>query len=143
MSNTITDVGNYIDTSIFNSGSWDDLDTTKRTKIYNNAIAVLLNVLKRYYIVADDIPVDVLSHEIVWLARIDDTFLRAEMGATYIQMSGVMVNIANKDRSIAPYVMEKLDITPDALTGGVTKRKVGSYSYRPVGTPYSRLRREQ
>lgn len=142
-SQTLTDVTAYIDENIYHSAIWDEADATTRAKAINNCIALLTTLLKAYYKVEADIPVDILAHQTVWFMRIDDTFLRAEMGASYIQMAGVMVNIKDKDRSIAPYVMDTLGITPDALTGGITKRKVGRYSGRKIGTPDSLLRREQ
>ena len=140
---TMTSVSQYIDESVYHSSIWDEASESIRGKAINNCIAILTTVLKDKFPVEADIPVDILSHQTVWFMRIDDTFLRAEMGASYIQMSGVMVNIKDKDRSVAPYVMDVLGITPDALTGGVTKRKVGSYAGRYVGTPDSVMRREQ
>ena len=142
-SQTLTDVTAYIEESVYHSAIWDEATAGVRSKAINNCIELLVTVLKDKFLVEADIPVNILSHQTVWFMRIDDTFLRAEMGASYIQMSGVMVNIKDKDRSIAPFVMDALDITPDALTGGVTRRKVGSYSGRYIGTPDSRLRREQ
>ena len=142
-SETLSAVTQYIYDSVYHSSIWDESTDVIRSKAINNCIALLTIILKKYYLVEADIPVDVLSHQVVWFMRIDDTFLRAEMGASYIQMSGVMVNIKDKDRSIAPYVMDALGITPDPVTGGVTRRKVGSYAGRYIGTPDSRLRREQ
>lgn len=142
-SQTLIDVTEYIDESIYHSAIWDEASAGIRSKAINNCIELLLTILKDKFSIPADIPVNILSHQVVWFMRIDDTFLRAEMGASYIQMSGVMVNIKDKDRSIAPFVMDALGITPDALTGGVTKRKVGRYAGRIVGTPDSLMRREQ
>lgn len=135
-------VGAYIDANIFHSGVWDEADVTQRTKAVNNCVALLTATLPKYFPTVDDIEDDILANQVVWFMRIDDTFLRAEMGATYIQMSGVMVNIKDRDRSISPYVLDRLGISADAITGGVTKRKVGSYSHRVIGTPFSTLRNE-
>lgn len=142
-SQTLNDVTAYITDNIYHSSVWDEADETSRKKAINNSIDLLTTKLSNYFKAEEDIPVNVLSNQVVWFMRIDDTFLRAEMGATYIQMAGVMVNLANKDRSIAPYVLDFLDITPDPITGGIPKRKVGSYAGRIVGTPFSRLRKEQ
>ncbi|GAB6153732.1 hypothetical protein JCM17380_24820 [Desulfosporosinus burensis] len=143
LSQTLLDVSQYITDNIYHSTIWDESDDTQRGKAINNSIDLLILGLKGIYTSETDIPINILAHQTIWFMRIDDTFLRAEMGASYIQMSGVMVNIKDKDRSIAPYVMDALGITPDPLTGGVTKRKVGSYSGRKVGTPESLYRREQ
>lgn len=142
-SQTFLDVTAYIEESVYHSSIWDEAEETLRRKAVNNCIALLTSILADKYSVEADIPVDILAHQTVWFMRIDDTFLRAEMGASYIQMSGVMINIKDKDRSIAPYVMDKLGITPDAFTGGVSKRKVGTYTHRVIGTADSILRKEQ
>lgn len=140
---TLLQVSKYINENIYHSAVWDEAEENMKAKAVNNSVAVLLNILKDYYKADTEIPIDVLAHQTVWFMRIDDTFLRAEMGVTYIQMAGVMVNIKNKDRSIAPFVLDKLNITPDPITGGITRRKVGSYAGRKIGTPESILRREQ
>lgn len=142
-SQTFLDVSQYITESVYHSAIWDEADDTLRRKAINNSIELLIIRLGDYFTVEADIPSNILAHQTVWFMRIDDTFLRAEMGASYIQMSGVMVNIKDKDRSIAPYVMDALGISPDPVTGGITKRKVGSYAGRIVGTPDSLYRREQ
>lgn len=139
----LEELNSYIVNNVYHSSIWDEAQETMRIKAVNNSIVILLNVLKKYYSSESEIPVDVIAHQTVWFMRIDDTFLRAEMGATYIQMAGVMVNIKDKDRSIAPYVIDKLGITPDAITGGVTRRKVGRYSSRDIGTSQSIYRKEQ
>lgn len=140
-SNTYLEVSQYIDESIYHSSIWDEAEVALRNKAVNNCVALLINTIPNsLYTVEADIPIDILAHETVWFMRIDDTFLRAEMGASYIQMSGVMVNIKDRDRSIAPYVLTALGITPDSLTGGVTKRKVGRYTSRQKGTGQSIFR---
>lgn len=139
-SQTFLNVTQFIDENIYHSAIWDEADDTARRKAVNNSIDLLLRTFSNFYTVETDIPTNILSNQVVWFMRIDDTFLRAEMGASYIQMSGVMVNIKDKDRSIAPYVLDCLGVTPDALTGGVTKRKIGSYSGRRKGTDTSVFR---
>ena len=139
---TLSAVNEYISNNIFHSSTWDSLQSADQLKAVGNYIDVLTTRLKDYFPDEQSIPVNVLANQTVWFVRIDDTFLRAEMGVTYIQMSGVMVNIKDKDRSISPYVLDYLGITPDALTGGLSRRKVGQYRHRRIGTPdsiYSRL----
>lgn len=140
---TLLDVTAFIDENIYHSAVWDEATDTARRKAVNNSMDILIHGLNGVYINGEDIPINILANQVVWFMRIDDTFLRAEMGASYIQMSGVMVNIKDKDRSISPYVLDALGITPDPLTGGVSKRKVGRYVNRINGTPQSLLRREQ
>lgn len=137
---TLAEVTTYINENIYHSAVWDEADVTAQEKAYNNSCDILLTYLPTVYTSITAIPANILSQQVVWLMRIDDTFLRAEMGASYIQMSGVMVNIKDKDRTIAPYVLDALGISPDAVTGGITKRKVGSYSGRAIGTDISVFR---
>lgn len=143
MINRYEEITNYINDNIYHSSVWDEAEDTQRKKAINNSIAILLNILSDYYTADTDITTDVIAQQTVWFMRIDDTFLRAEMGISYIQMSGVMLTITDKDRSIAPYVLDKLNISPDAITKGFSRRKVGRYSGRIVGTPESILRKEQ
>lgn len=140
---TFLDVTSYITENIYHSGVWDETTDEKRRKAVSNSIETLLTYLPKYFEDEAAIPVNVLAQQTIWLMRVDDTFLRAEMGVTYIQMAGVMLNISNKDRSIAPYVLDYLGITPDPITGGLSKRKVGRYINREIGTPDSIYRREQ
>ena len=137
----IDEVNQFIQTMILHSTVWDEADTNTRGKAVNNSAWTLNKMLAKYFPTMEDIPTDVLANQVVWILRIDDTFLRAEMGASYIQMSGVMVNIQDKDRSIAPYVLNVLNITPDPKTGGLPRRKVGSYNGRTLGTDESLYRR--
>lgn len=137
----IDEVNEFIQTTILHSAVWDEADTNTRGKAVNNAAWTLSKYLPKDCPIIEEIPTDLLANQTIWLLRIDDTFLRAEMGATYIQMSGVMVNIQDKDRSIAPYVFTALGITPDPRTGGLTKRKVGSYNSRKLGTDESIYRK--
>lgn len=141
-SNTLQSVTDYIDMNIYHSSIWDEATEQLRVKAINNSIDLLISTLDKFYKGEEDIPINILANQVIWFMRIDDTFLRADMGASYIQMAGVMVNIKDKDRSIAPYVLDSLGITPDAITGGITKRKVGSYSGRTIGTSQSIFRKE-
>lgn len=142
-SQTFEDVTAYITENIYHSSVWDEADETNRQKAVSNSIETLLTYLPKYFTNEADIPINVLSQQTIWLMRIDDTFLRAGMGVTYIQMSGIMLNISDKDRSIAPYVLDYLGISPDPVTGGLSKRKVGKYEHRHIGTKHSIYRRCQ
>lgn len=138
-----TAVNNYITNNIYHSGTWDSLVYNDQFKAVNNCITNLTVYLKDYFPDEESIPIAVLANQVVWFTRIDDTFLRAEMGVTYIQMAGVMITISDKDRSIAPFVMDYLGITPDPTTGGLPRRKVARYVHRRIGTPKSVYRKEQ
>lgn len=135
------EIGTFIDENILHSSVWDEAEEKLRKKAVNNSALTLTRMLPRYFPNDEEISIDVLANQVVWILRVDDTFLRAEMGASYIQMSGVMVNIKDRDRSICPYVLDVLGITPDPITGGLSKRKVGRYSGKQNGSDYSIFRR--
>lgn len=122
----VTLVNNYIEENIYHSKLWDKADNRSRIKAINNSEKIIYRVLSKY--VKGDIPVEFLAEQAVYLMRLDDTFLRAELGATNITLDGVSVSIKNKDRTIAPAILDSLGITPDAITGGLSRRKVGKYS---------------
>lgn len=133
----VTEVSNYIDENIYHSKVWDNADSKSRLKAINNSERILKRVLKKY--LDNEIPIEYIAEQAVYLMRIDDTFLRAELGATNITLDGISVSIKDKDRTIAPAVLDILGITPDAITGGIARRKVGRYttcisdSYRRLG----------
>lgn len=134
MAITLPDVEQYILENILHSDVWDKAEEIKKVKAMNNAKSTLLAHLAKYFPAEEDLSVSYVAHQAVWLLRIDDTILRSELGISYIQMSGVMVNIKDKDNSVAPFVLASL---------GLKTRKVASYeSERPVGTPDTIFRGE-
>lgn len=133
----ITEVSNYIDENIYHSKLWDKADNKARVKAVNNSERILKRLLSKY--LGAEVPVEYLAEQAVYLMRIDDTFLRAELGATSITLDGISVSIKDRDRSIAPAVLDSLGITPDAITGGLTRRKVGKYA-TCITDSYRRLR---
>jgi hypothetical protein len=141
MAHDVSTVADYIASNILHSSVWDEATPTQKTKAVNNAVSMLLTYLPDKFPTADSISTEFVAHQAVWMLRIDDTFLRAELGISYIQMSGVMVTIADKDRSINPYILSALKISVDSK-GGITKKKVARYTgTRDLGSPYSNLRR--
>ena len=134
MAITLAEVEQYILENILHSDIWDNSEEIRKVKAMNNAKSTLMAHLAKYFPTEADLTVAYVAHQAVWLMRIDDTILRAEMGISYIQMSGVMVNIRDKDNSIAPFVLANL---------GLKTRKVAGYvSERPVGTPDTIFRGE-
>lgn len=129
----ITEVSNYIDENIYHSKVWDKADSKARLKAVNNSERILKRVLKDY--LGNEVPTEYIAEQAVYLMRIDDTFLRAELGATNITLDGISVSIKDKDRTIAPAILDSLGITPDAITGGVSRRKVGRYTTH-IGDSY-------
>ena len=136
-------VSNFIDSNILHSEIWDNSSIEVKEKAVNNAIHTVRVILKRWIPSEAELPVEIVAHQTIWLLQIDDTFRRADMGITYIQMAGVMVTLKDKDRSINPIILDILGISPDPLTGGVPRRKVASYVGRRLGTETNRYRIEQ
>ena len=115
-------VGNYIDENILHSAVWDNADEKTRKKAINNSIRTFNTFLKKYY--KDEIPVDHLSEQVLWMLKIDDSVQRAELGMSYIQVDGVSINISEMDRTICPYVCKVLNVP----VGFLSRRRVGSYA---------------
>ena len=129
----ITEVSNYIDENIYHSKVWDKADNKARLKAVNNSERILMRLLSKY--IGAEIPVEFLAEQAVYLMRVDDTFLRAELGATNITLDGMSISVKDKDRTIAPAILDSLGITPDAITGGLSRRKVGKYT-TSIGDSY-------
>ncbi|URZ16864.1 hypothetical protein [Clostridium felsineum] len=130
---TVNDVNSYIEQNIFHSELWESLDLTKRNKVVNNCLNILTTTFPDLYSSANDVPVNILATQILWFLRVDDSIMRSELGVTYIQIDGVGININQQNNTIAPYVYDLL---------GKPRRRVGRYTSREIGTPYSIYREE-
>lgn len=120
------DVDTYINLNIYQSKVWDTATDLFRTKAINQAERTLKRMLPIVY--ESGVPVEHLAEQVIWLMKIDDSFQRAELGASNISLDGISISIKDKDRTLAPFILEVNRITPDGITGGMTRRKVGRYS---------------
>lgn len=120
-------VKEFIETKVFRNDIFVNATEENQLRALNQAEHILLSRLGKYF---EDgiIPEDIMAYQSIWIMQVDDTFARAEMGASYIQMSGVMITIKDKDRTIAPYVLSALNISADPYTSGLSARKVGRYN---------------
>lgn len=118
-------VKEFIDENIYYSKVWDTATNVLRQKAVRHAERTLRRVLPKLY--DGEIPVEHLAEQTVWLMKIDDTFQRAEMGVKSITLDGMSISFNDKDRSIAPFILEANGLSPDALTGGLARRKVARY----------------
>lgn len=121
------DVKAFIEENILQSKVWDASTEVYQRKAVNTAVRSLHRLLPDIYPKDKDIPVEHVAEQTVWLMKIDDTFQRAELGASSITVDSITISFNEKDRSIAPFILEENGISPDALTGGLTKRKVARY----------------
>lgn len=120
--NRVQEVDSFIRDNILHSGVWDSAESVQRTKAVNQAERTLKRYFPRVY--ANEVPVEHLAHQVIWLLKIDDTIQRAELGATYISVDGISITYSQKDRSLCPFIMEELHLSE----GWNLRRKVGSYS---------------
>lgn len=98
----------YIEENVLHSKVWDSSDMKIKKKALNNSVIVLNNLLSKFY--KNGIPVDHVCEQILWILKIDDSIQRSELGITYIQVDGVSMNISEKDRSVAPYILRSLNL---------------------------------
>lgn len=137
----------YIFLNVLQSKVWDMADFITRRKAINTAERTLKRVLPEIYPKDEAIDMEHLAEQSIWIMKIDDSLQRSELGVKSITLDGISISMDQKDRSIAPFIVEANQLSLDALTGGVSKRKVGSYgtgpmdSYRRSQTPYKYYRR--
>ena len=115
-------VNSFIAENILHSGVWDSATEEQKKKAVNQSE----RTLKRFFpsIYADEVPVEHLAEQSLWILKIDDMVQRAELGATSISVEGISISYSQKDRSICPFLMEVLNLSE----GWNSRRKVGSYS---------------
>lgn len=115
-------VNSFIAENILHSGAWDSATEEQKKKAVNQSERTLKRFFPKRY--EAEVPVEHLAEQSLWILKIDDMFQRAEMGATYISVDGISMNISTKDRSVCPFIMEELNLSE----GWNTRRKVGRYS---------------
>ncbi len=123
----VQEVDTFIGQNILHSDAWDTADTTAKTKAVNNSIRLLKRLFPKIYI--ETPPIEHIAEQSVWMLRVDDMFQKSELGATYIQCDGVAINLSEKDRTLAPFIMQV-----NGVTEGFGKRRVGSYILSKVDT---------
>lgn len=119
------EVKTFIDEEIYQSKVWDKAEPRYQQKAIRHAERTLKRLLPNIY--GEGVPVEHLAEQTVWLMKIDDTFQRAELGATNITLDGMSISIKDKDRSLAPFIFEVNNLSPDSVTGGLSRRKVARY----------------
>ena len=120
--NKVQQVTEFISENILHSGVWDSASEVQRKKAVNQSERMLKRFFPKVY--TSEVPIEHLAEQSIWILKIDDMFQRADMGATYISVDGVSMNIKAKDRSVCPFLMEELNLSE----GWNLRRKVGRYS---------------
>ncbi|WP_300857258.1 hypothetical protein [uncultured Clostridium sp.] len=118
----MTQVDSFIRDNILHSAVWDSANELQRIKAVNQSERTLKRYFSKTY--KDDVPIEHLSHQAIWLLKIDDFIQRAELGATSISIDGISIAYSQKDRSVCPFIMEELNLSE----GWNLRRKVGRYS---------------
>ena len=130
---TVDEVTLYIAENVLHSKLYDNCTPEVKIKVVNQAKSTLFRYMPDVYRDTENLPVEDVAEQVLWLLKMDDTMQRAEMGALMITVDGVQIQMKDMDRTIAPKLM--------ALYGKTTLRraKVGMYSkgshYR-VGQKY-------
>lgn len=117
----------YIDENIVFSALYDKADEKTKKKAINQAGNTLFKYLPAVYNSVEGIPIEDIVEQAIWLLRIDDTFQRAEMGATMITVDGIQLQIGAMDRTIAPKILSLYGVSATEL-GGSKVARVGTYS---------------
>lgn len=112
----------YIEENILHSKVFDIATPVQKNKAVNQAVNTLLRYLPAVYKDREALPVEDVSEQVLWLLKLDDMMLRAEMGASMITVDGVQVQIREMDRTIAPAILNMYGIRD------TRRRKVGNYS---------------
>lgn len=120
---TVNQVNEFISENILHSEVWDNATDIQRKKAVNQSTRSLLRILKSKY-PTDEIPIDHIAEQCLWILKIDDMVQRSEMGAKYINVDGISISYSQKDRSVCPYIMQIFNLSE----GWNSRRKVGSYS---------------
>lgn len=115
-------VNEFISDNILHSAVWDSAGELQRKKAVNQSERMLKRFFPKIYI--DEVPIEHLAEQSIWILKIDDMFQRAEMGVSSISIDGISMNINAKDRSVCPFIMEELHLSE----GWNLKRKVAKYS---------------
>jgi hypothetical protein len=118
----------YINENVLHSKVFDNATDSMKLKAVNQASNTLVKYMSDVYISVDEIPIDELSEQVLWILKVDDSIQRAEMGALMITVDGVSIQIKDMERIISPNIL--------ALYGksSVKKRRVGSYDIPTTDT---------
>lgn len=112
----------FIQENVYHSRLFDNATELQRKKAVNQAVNTLLKHLPDVYKDKDALPVEDVAEQVLWIMKLDDSFQRAELGATMITVDGVSVMLREMDRTISPTILNAYGIRD------TRKRKVGSYT---------------
>lgn len=99
----------FINDFVFYKDKWIELSAENRQVIANNADALLKRELSHHFAADNDIPIDVLAEQVIYMLDQDDSFRRAEMGMSYFFTNGLYISFDKNDmgRSIARTILHR------------------------------------
>ncbi|MFG3611439.1 hypothetical protein [Rummeliibacillus stabekisii] len=121
---TVEEITAYIDENVVFSQLYDNASDKTKSKAINQAVNTLFKYMSDVYTTRDSIPIDDIVEQALWTLKIDDSFQRAEMGATMITVDGIQLQIGYMDRTISPKILSLYGIRD------VNKRKSRAGSYQ-------------
>ena len=119
---TTQELNVYIDENILHSECWDRATEKQRVKALNNSRRTLSRLFSDRY-KGEEIPVEHLAEQAVWMLRIDETIQKAETGVTSINVDGLGISISQKDNTVAPFILSVFNLSE----GWNSRRKVMPY----------------
>jgi hypothetical protein len=127
----LADVDTYIQDTILQSYLWDNMSLVQKNKVVGQSEWALRKILPDIYPEGVTIPDDILATQVMWVARIDDTILRAEVGMRNVWVDGTMITLDRIDTTIAPMVFKALDIP---VSKNNKRRRTSGYENLPENT---------
>ncbi|MGE6629606.1 hypothetical protein [Bacillus sp. NPDC077027] len=112
----------FMNENVLHSKLYDQSDDVTKLKVVNQASNTLVKYMPDVYSSVEEIPLDELSEQVLWLLKMDDSMQRAEMGAIMITVDGVTIQLRDMDRTISPKILSLHGRT------STRKRKVASYA---------------
>lgn len=126
------EVKSFIEENVYDSEGFERLDTVKQKQLINNAINLLNKFLGDVY-KGEEIPVEDIVDQLLFMLKKDDTFKRAEMGMTSMSVEGGASLSFDSDRVSSLYIAPELNIKYD-LGNGNKRRRVGRYNVNQQDT---------
>lgn len=133
----VNTVERFVTNNILHSELFDNADQTKKKKAVNQSKNILMEQLNT---AENDLSVQDVSEQAIFLLKIDSTIQRAELGVSQVSVDGISISFRDVDRTLAPSVRNRYGIVD------TKKRRVGAYNVSVhdtfrKGQPYPRQHR--
>lgn len=112
----------FIKDNILHTDAWDSAEASQKKKAVNHAERTLRRYFPKAY--KEEVPVEHLAEQCVWLLKIDEMVQKAEFGVTSFTIDGISVTVTAKDNSLCPFLLDYHNLS----AGWNVRRKKASYS---------------